>query len=178
MRGDTGYSWPANRHKVYEKRWLGKARAKTGVDFDLPTEAQWEFACRAGTTTDTYNGNYKKDNADINRVVKPIAWYDGSLGGKQWNPVGHKLPNAFGLYDMIGNGCELCLDYYAADYGGTANKYEPEGPTTSTARVYRSCTGALSYYYTTSARRYNQSNTYSGTRLVCPVTLKYPESEK
>ena len=179
MRGDTGYSWPANRHKVYEKRWLGKARAKTGVDFDLPTEAQWEFACRAGTTTDTYNGNYKKENADIDRVVKPIAWYDGSLGsGKQWNPVGHKMPNAFGLYDMIGNGGELCLDYYAADYGSTANKYEPEGPTTGSARVYRSCSGALSYLYTTSAKRDNQNYTYYGTRLVCPIALKYPESEK
>ena len=180
MRGEAadGYDWPANRHKVNPERWLGRARAKTGVDFDLPTEAQWEFACRAGTSTDTYNGDFKKTNDDIEKVVKPIAWFDGSLGGMQWSPVGEKIPNAFGLYDMIGNGCELCLDYYAADYGGVAKKYEPEGPASGSARTYRSCSGALSYLYATSAKRDNQNRTYYGTRLVCPIMLKYAEQEK
>jgi formylglycine-generating enzyme required for sulfatase activity len=163
---------------VDPERWLGRARAKTGVDFDLPTEAQWEFACRAGTSTDTYNGDFKKTNDDIDRVVKPIAWFDGSLGGMHWSPVGEKIPNAFGLYDMIGNGCEMCLDYYAEDYGGVTNKYEPEGPASGSDRTYRSCTGALSYLYATSAKRDNQNRTYYGTRLTCPVSLKYADREK
>ena len=171
-----GCSWPANRHKVNANRWLGKARAKTGVDFDLPTEAQWEFACRAGTTTVVYSGDFNAST--FTTYLNPIAWHNSNRGGYIWHPVGFKLPNAFGLYDMIGNGSELCLDWYAADYGGTANKYEPEGPTTGTDRSFRSNTAPYDYPGHRAARRSNASGTYYGARLVCPVTLKYPESEK
>ena len=79
---------------------------------------------------------------------------------------------------MIGNGRELCLDWYAADYGGTANKYEPEGPATGSSRVYRSHTAPWDYPGHRVAERDSNNRTYSGVRLVCPVTLKYPESEK
>ena len=178
MRGDAanGYDWPTDRHKVNANRWLGKARAKTGVDFDLPTDAQWEFACRAGTTTVVYSGNFTSSNHGT--YLKPIAWYVSNYGSFMWHPVGFKLPNAFGIYDMIGNGREICLDRYAADYGGTANKYEPEGPVNTNDRVYRSNNSAYAYDGMGSAVRYGASATYFGTRLVCPVTLKYPESEK
>ena len=57
-------------------------------------------------------------------------------------------------------------------------KYEPEGPASGSDRTYRSCTGALSYLYATSAKRDNRNNTYFGTRLVCPIMLKYAEQEK
>ncbi len=173
--GDT-YSWPAGRHKVQSSRWLGKARAKTGVDFDLPTEAQWEFACRAGTTTVVYSGDFNaNDRANLNK----IAWYDSTYGGFMWHPVGMKEPNAFGLYDMIGNGKELCLDRYAADYGGLANKFEPEGPATGSGRVYRAHRPNFAYTFQTAAyREDNYGEGRYGTRLVCPVTLKYPASEK
>ena len=183
MRG-TGddYSWPSGRHKVQSTRWLGKVRAKTGVDFDLPTEAQWEFACRAGTTTVVYSGDFVAANNAT--YLGPIAWFNSNTpklvnGTKaMWIQVGNKAPNAFGLYDTIGNGREICLDWYAADYGGAANKYEPEGPATGSARVYRSNYTTLDYPSHRAATRNNASGTYYGTRLVCPVTLKYPESEK
>ena len=173
--GDT-YTWPAGRHKVQSTRWLGKARAKTGVDFDLSTEAQWEFACRAGTTTVVYSGDFKaNDTANLTK----IAWFDANYGGFMWHPVGMKEPNAFGLYDMIGNGKEICLDWYAADYGGLANKFEPEGPATGSARVFRAHRPSFAYTYQTG---YYRDDNYGegryGTRLVCPVTLKYPSSEK
>ena len=183
MRGATadGYGWPGNRHRVQSTRWLGKARAKTGVDFDLPTEAQWEFAARAGTTTVVYSGDFNVST--FTTYLGPIAWYNSNRprenGVKvEWIPVGNKRPNAFGLYDVIGNGRELCLDWYAADYGGTANKYEPEGPATGSSKVYRSHTAPWDYPGHRVAERDGNGQTYYGTRLVCPVMLKYPESEK
>ncbi len=173
--GDT-YSWPAGRHKVQSSRWLGKARAKTGVDFDMPTEAQWEFACRAGTTTVVYSGDFNESNkANLSK----IAWWSGNNDDYAFHPVGMKEPNAFGLYDMIGNAKEMCLDWYAADYGGLANKFEPEGPATGTARVYRAHRATWSYpYHTGYYREDNYGDGRYGTRLVCPVTLKYPDGEK
>jgi formylglycine-generating enzyme required for sulfatase activity len=95
-----------------------------GGDYRLPTEAQWEYACRAGTKTPRYH-------PDCNA----IAWYDGDSNGYS-QPVGQKLPNAWGLHDMLGNVYEWCLDgrrQYTA-----AAAVDPIGPTDAGAnRVIR-----------------------------------------
>ncbi len=93
---------------VHRDRWeqflkkLNASFTRPEGRFALPTEAQWEYACRAGTTTRFYFGD------DVSKVGD-YAWYDGN-SGKQSHPVGQKKPNAWGLYDMSSNVSELCED--------------------------------------------------------------------
>ena len=100
--------------KLNEKEGGGKYR--------LPTEAEWEYAARAGTRGERY-GN-----------LDAIAWYDGNSGGRT-HPVGGKAPNEFGLYDMLGNVWEWVEDWYGAYPGGTVT--DPTGPRTGSKRVNR-----------------------------------------
>ena len=100
-------------------KWLSK---KTGQNILLPTEAQWEYACRAGTTG-AYAGN-----------LDEMAWYILNSGGKT-HPVGTKKANAWGLYDMHGNVEEWCQDW-SADYP-SGSVTDPAGPSTAPRRVSR-----------------------------------------
>ncbi len=84
-------------------RWLYN---KTGVFYRLPTEAEWEYACRAGTTTRYYFGNEESQ-------LDKYAWYEDNSNNK-FQKTGSKLPNAWGLYDMLGNVSEWTLDHYDA----------------------------------------------------------------
>jgi formylglycine-generating enzyme required for sulfatase activity len=103
MGKEGGY--PVNSLSQYAAlmycRWL---YSKTGVFYRLPTEAEWEYACRAGTTTVYYFGD------DTSQLGK-YAWYAGNSGNK-FQKAGQKLPNAWGLYDMLGNVSEWTLDHY------------------------------------------------------------------
>jgi formylglycine-generating enzyme required for sulfatase activity len=103
MGKEGGY--PVNSLSQYAAimycRWLYN---KTGVFYRLPTEAEWEYACRAGSTTRYYFGNDEKQ-------LDNYAWYKNNSENK-FQKVGLKLPNAWGLYDMLGNVCEWTLDHY------------------------------------------------------------------
>lgn len=79
-----------------------------GYRFDLPTEEQWEYACRAGTTTAYNNGRNITDKLGDCPNLDEIAWYISNSGGKT-HSVGQKKPNAWGIYDMLGNVKELCI---------------------------------------------------------------------
>jgi len=124
IRGSsTGSGWPASS-AVDSSSFLGKLRARAGLDFDLPTEAQWEYACRAGTTTTYSYGNSANGS---------YMWY-GSNSGSLSHEVGTKLPNPWGLYDMHGNVWEWCLDWVASSLtGGT----DPKGSSSGSHRVIR-----------------------------------------
>ena len=90
---------------------LRSLRSVTGMNLDLPTEAQWEFACRAGVDAALYSG-WDLDGTTTSDRLGELAWYAGNSGGET-HPVGRKAPNAFGLYDMLGNVRELVLDQFS-----------------------------------------------------------------
>ncbi len=109
------------------KEFCAKFSSKYGVTARLPTEAEWEYAARAGTTTAYYWG----DNIDGN-----YCWYEDN-SGLETHPVGEKRPNAWGLYDMAGNVCEWCEDWYALDYYSKSSAKDPKGPLSGSDRVLR-----------------------------------------
>lgn len=107
IRGSSaGCQVPPTFGNVDSTSFMGKLSERTGLQFDLPTDAQWEYACRAGTTTMTYAGNF---TTTPNDVVNSIAWY-WSNAGMTTHEAGGKIPNGWGFYDMIGNVWEWTRD--------------------------------------------------------------------
>jgi formylglycine-generating enzyme required for sulfatase activity len=107
--------------------------------YRLPTEAEWEYAYRAGTTTAFYNGPITHTGTtplDLN--LDAIGWYGGNTPEGRAQNVARKLPNAWGLYDMAGNVWEWCWDWYG-DYPGAVS--DPLGPATGSGRVVRGGSG-------------------------------------
>ena len=110
------YCWELNRSLFVELESL----QTHGYRFTLPSESQWEYACRAGTQTRYYNGD---DETNLHE----IAWYAGS-GDAKIHPVGQKEPNSWGLHDMLGNTSEWCLDTHGAyPQGETENWVQLDG---------------------------------------------------
>jgi formylglycine-generating enzyme required for sulfatase activity len=107
-------------------KWLSQ---KEGKNYALPTEAQWEYSCRAGSQTRFYFGN------DDEELIQ-YAWCDRNAERKT-HPVGQKKPNAWGLYDMSGNVWQWTADWYDADYYRKSPREDPLGPTTGDNRVLR-----------------------------------------
>jgi formylglycine-generating enzyme required for sulfatase activity len=110
----------------------------------LLTEAEWEHAARAGTLTATYLGNLSGSLASscttTQAALDTAAWWCGNSGNVK-RAVGGRVPNAFGLYDMLGNVWEFTYDFYQATLTGGVN---PTGPTTGTQRTHRG--GGYNYF--------------------------------
>ena len=181
-----GFDWPNDGHAVKEDGFIGRLRTLSGVKgFDLPTDAQWEFACRAGSGAALYSGQ-ELDNETTSSRLNPLGRYANNGGMMNGTPpaltcgadngtakVGSYEPNAWGLYDMLGNVWEWCLDW---------NQDSPlgfdvaTGPSSGSARVYRGGSWYGAAYYCRCAARYSlvPSGQYYnvGFRLACPAEAK------
>jgi formylglycine-generating enzyme required for sulfatase activity len=170
--------------KILNERERAAGHLPKGYEFNLPTEAQWEYACRAGTTNATYAGSLAVEGRR-SPVLDNIAWYDanspddyigngfnvsGRKGGPR--PVAQKQPNAWGLYDMEGDIWEWCRDWYGPYRGGSLT--DPGGPATGTDRVNRGGSFGSGAGDERSANRAKnppvEASAYRGFRLaLCPV---------
>jgi formylglycine-generating enzyme required for sulfatase activity len=117
------------------QEFLQKLNAKTGQNYRLPSEAEWEYAARGGNKSKgyTYSGSNSFDD---------VAWVK-SNSGSTTHPVGMKQPNELGIYDMSGNVWEWCNDWYDKKYYQTGSSFNPKGPSIGTERSLRSG----SFYY-------------------------------
>ena len=133
--------------------------------YRLPTEAEWEYAARAGTTTGTYNGTTDSSHLNCeepNSVLDPIAWFCGN-DGKTAKPVGQKQPNAWGLYDMLGNVWQWVWDRYADYPSGPVT--DPMGPSTGPGRVDRGGSWFVNASYARAADRAGVNPAYRNKDL-------------
>ena len=183
IRGDSSkYNWPSSAN-VDPSTFMGKIQARTGLAFDLPTEAQWEYACRAAMTSKFNNGgDSTSDLKKLGRFAlnqKARGWKESNADFARHEPdgkggcldghtvVGSYQPNAWGLYDMHGNVCEWCLDWKGNLSGGVT---DPQGSSSGSGRVFRGGSWNGSAYGCTSSYQ-NSSNPsigygISGFRLV------------
>ena len=186
MGKEGGY--PANSMSQYNAlmfcKWLYK---KTGLFYRLPTEAEWEYACRAGTSTPYYFGKTPEKIAEY-------AWF-AENSTEKYHPVGQKKPNAWGLYDMLGNVLEWTLDHYDENAYSVLGNTDPTAPPTLTKypKTLRGGSFEDAAIDLRSARRFysdpewNQRDPqiprskwwlteakYAGFRIVCP--LQQPDS--
>ena len=184
IRGDSStYNWPSSLN-VDASTFMGKLRAKTGIStFDLPTEAKWEYACRAGTTSIYNNGGDSEDD------LKLVGRYSGNKSDGKGDysdahtTVGSYMPNAWGLYDMHGNVLEWTLDWYQEGSSFTsAAVTDPVGPASGGNRVLRGgcwyddaryCRSADRDWYIP-GRHYD----YFGFRLCCSAGPLSAEGER
>ena len=127
-----------------------------GHVYRLPTEAEWEYACRAGSTSRYYFGDSPQPLGDY-------AWWRANSDGAT-HPVGEKKPNACGLHDMHGNVWEWCADWYGPDYYSQSSPSDPNGPPSAVERVKRG--GAWYGYLPDSLRCACRSNDFSALRLL------------
>lgn len=125
----------------------------TANGYRLPTEAEWEYACRAGSTTDYYFGAQAT-------ALKDHAWFDKN-SGLRTKPVGQKKPNAWGLHDMVGNTWQWCNDFYKVDYYKESPKQDPRGPASGQTKVVRGGAFKSPADNCRSGYRYNESPGYA-----------------
>ncbi len=174
VMGENPSRWKGSRNPVEQVRWSDAVRFcnarshREGLEpcydletwqcnFDangyrLPTEAEWEYACRAGTDTAYFFGD------DASKLVD-YAWFEKNSGGHP-QPVGRKRPNPWGLHDMCGNVWQWCNDFYEVDYYQQAPPENPRGPADGETKVVRGGAWRFSAESCRCGYRYNENPGY------------------
>ena len=129
--------------------------------YDLPTEAQWEYAYRAGSTTAFYNGAITETGSGYDPNLDAIGWYTYN-SDSETHPVAQKTPNAWGLYDMSGNVWEWCQDWFSESYYDSSPPTDPAGPSSGSYRVIR---GGSWYFGSQGCRAANRDAVSPGNRV-------------
>jgi len=175
IMGDNPSRWKGDKNPVEQVRWsdavkfCNKRSELEGLQpcydlktwqcnfeangYRLPTEAEWEFACRAGSATEYFFG-------DTPSKLGEYAWFEKNSGGRP-HPVGQKRPNALGLYDICGNVWQWCNDFYAVDYYPQAPRENPRGPKTAQTKVVRGGAWRFSDDNCRAGYRYNENPGYA-----------------
>jgi formylglycine-generating enzyme required for sulfatase activity len=111
------------------QQFIQKLSKQTGKSYRLPTEAEWEFAVKGGSKSKGYRYSGSND-------IGTVAWYKDN-SGYSTHPIGQKLPNELEIYDMTGNVFERCSDWYGESYYSISTRFNPQGPSSGSGRVYR-----------------------------------------
>jgi formylglycine-generating enzyme required for sulfatase activity len=169
VMGNNPSNFKGDDHPVEKVSWhdavafCQRLSEQTSKEYRLPTEAEWEYACRAGTTTKYYFGE------DANQLSE-YAWYSQNAGSKT-HPVGQKQPNQFGLYDLYGNVWEWCLDNWHENYADAPADGSAWSESNTKMNILRGGSWFNPLIYCRSAYRSwnlatNRFN-YCGFRVVC-----------
>ena len=175
VMGENPSRWKAGNNPVEQVRWsdavryCNKRSELEGLEpcydletwqcdfkangYRLPTEAEWEYACRAGTETAYYFGDNPSELSDH-------AWFEDNSGGKP-RPVGGKPANPWGLHDMHGNVWQWCNDFYLVDYYQQSPEKDPRGPETGETKVVRGGAWKFSAESCQSGYRYHENPGYA-----------------
>jgi DNA helicase II / ATP-dependent DNA helicase PcrA len=145
--------------------YINKLNSKSSASgYRLPTEAEWEYTARSGGKKEKYSGGNDVDN---------VAWFSCN-SGNMTHPVGEKLPNGLGIYDMSGNVFEWCQDWYESVYYAYSPQHNPQGPPSGSHRVLRggcwgspsrACRAATRVYYPPNSSRDKRIDVRIGVRL-------------
>jgi formylglycine-generating enzyme required for sulfatase activity len=141
---------------------LANDHAPPDFRFDLPTEAQWEYACRGRVKAPHYTGTTLVSTMAACRNLEPLAWYLSNSNGRT-HPVGAKKPNSWGLHDMLGNVWEWCRDWYG-DYPNKIS-HNPQGPPSGSNRVARGGSWTSVPKYCRAASRLKIPPTYRNSHV-------------
>jgi formylglycine-generating enzyme required for sulfatase activity len=136
-------------------RFCSRLGQKDGKTYRLPTEAEWEYAARAGSATKWCFGDSESELGDY-------AWYERNSSSTT-HPVGGKKPNAWGLCDMHGNVWEWCADWYESDYYRSSPPDDPNGPSSGASRVLRG--GSWCYLFAGYPRSARRGGLHPGLRI-------------
>lgn len=157
-----GINYPAVNISWYEaKEFLSKLSELSNREFRLPTEAEWEYACRAGTHTKFAHGNLKLNLAHY-------AWYyENAFKKEEMYPheVGTRKPNKWGIHDMMGNIYEWCGDWYSKHYYAKSPVLNPPGPMYGTNRIVRGGDWAHTDYFLRASSRNDYSPHHKDNNL-------------